>query len=98
MPADLIAPIATFGSADGVTVVGREDVDGHETVRVEMSFARAAPLFPFLRLGGTWRPMFEGDRVVLWLDTTGWYPVRFEVFPSTDPERRAWEMRFGLRA
>jgi hypothetical protein len=22
--------------------------------------------------------------------------VRFEVFPSTDPERRAWEMRFGL--
>ena len=96
MPADLITPIATFGSADGVTVVGREDVDGHETVRTEMSFARAAPLFPFLRLGGTWRPMFEGDRVVLWLDTTGWYPVRFEVFPSTDPERRAWEMRFGL--
>jgi len=96
LPADLITPIATFGSADGVTVVGREDVDGHETVRVEMSFARAAPLFPFLRLGGTWRPMFEGDRVALWLDTTGWYPVRFEVFPSTDPERRAWEMRFGL--
>ena len=96
LPADLIAPIATFGSADGVTVVGREDVDGHDTVRTEMSFARAAPLFPFLRLGGTWRPMFEGDRVVLWLDTTGWYPVRFEVFPSTDPERRAWEMRFGL--
>jgi hypothetical protein len=56
LPADLIAPIATFGSADGVTVVGREDVDGHETVRVEMSFARAAPLFPFLRLGGTTPP------------------------------------------
>jgi hypothetical protein len=77
-------------------VVGQEDVDGHTTERVELSFARAAPLFPFLRLGGTWRPMFEGDRVVLWLDATGWYPVRFEVFPSTDPERRAWEMRFGL--
>ena len=96
LPADLIVPLATFGSTDGVTVVGQEDVDGHTTERVELSFARAAPLFPFLRLGGTWRPMFEGDRVVLWLDATGWYPVRFEVFPSTDPERRAWEMRFGL--
>ena len=96
LPADLIAPIATFGSSDGVVVTGHEDVEGHATVRVEMSFARAAPLFPFLRLGGTWRPMFEGDRVVLWLDTTGWFPVRYEVFPSADPDRRAWEMRFGL--
>lgn len=96
LPADLIVPLATFGSTDGVTVVGREDMDGHTTERVELSFARAAPLFPFLRLGGTWRPMFEGDRVVLWLDAAGWYPVRFEVFPSTDPARRAWEMRFGL--
>ena len=26
-----------------------------------------APLFPFLRLGGTWRPFFSGDRVV-----SGW--------------------------
>lgn len=96
LPADLIAPIATFGSSDGVVVTGHEDVEGHATVRVEMSFARAAPLFPFLRLGGTWRPLFEGDLVVLWLDTTGWFPVRYEVLPSADPDRRAWEMRFGL--
>ena len=27
LPADLIVPLATFGSTDGVTVVGREDVD-----------------------------------------------------------------------
>ena len=96
LPADLIVPIATFGSVDGILVVGEEDVDGRRALRVEMSFARAAPLFPFLRLGGTWRPVFEGDRVVVWLDTAGWFPVRYEVLPSPDPERRSWEMRYGL--
>jgi hypothetical protein len=37
-----------------------------------MRFDRAAPLFPFLR-GGTWRPFFPEDRVVLWLDATSWF-------------------------
>jgi hypothetical protein len=96
LPADLIAPIATFGTADGVQIQGNETIDGHETVRAAMSFARAAPLFSFLRLGGTWRPFFSGDLVTVWLDATGWYPVRIEVTPTPDPERRAWEMRFGL--
>ena len=97
LPADLIAPIATFGSVDGVQVVGDGTVDDHHTVQVDMSFARAAPLFPFLRLGGTWRPFFADDEVRVWLDTSGWYPVRIEVSPSRDPERLSWEMRFGLR-
>ncbi len=96
LPADLVAPIATFASTNGIRVLGEEDVDGHHTVRVELPFARAAPLFPFLRLGGTWRPFFEGDRVVAWFDTSGWYPVRYEVLPSTDAARQAWESRFGL--
>ncbi len=98
LPADLITPIATFGSVDGVQVVGNATFNGHDTVRVDMSFARAAPLFPFLRLGGTWRPFFSGDRVSVWLDTTGWYPVRIDVSPSPDAERGSWEMRFGLPA
>lgn len=96
LPADLVAPIATFGSTDGIRVLGEEDLDEHHTVRVELSFARAAPLFPFLRLGGTWRPFFGDDRVVAWFDTSGWYPVRYEVFASTAPARRNWESRFGL--
>jgi hypothetical protein len=96
LPADLILPIATFGSPHGVQVVGEEELDGHQALQVEMSFARAAPLFPFLRLGGTWRPFFAGDRVHLWLDTTSWAPIRYDVTPSNDPARRAWEMRFGL--
>jgi hypothetical protein len=97
LPADLVAPITTFASTQGVRFLGEEDLDGHHTVRVELSFARAAPLFPFLRLGGTWRPFYEGDRVIAWFDTTGWYPVRYQVFPSADPARRDWETRFGLR-
>ncbi|MEX0983940.1 MAG: zf-HC2 domain-containing protein [Actinomycetota bacterium] len=95
LPADLILPLATFGSARGVRVIGTEQIDGRAAVHVEMSFARAAPLFPFLRLGGTWRPFFAGDLVQVWLDADGWFPLRITVSPSSDPERRLWEMRFG---
>ncbi len=96
VPADLIVPLATLGSVDGVQVVGEASVDGHDTVQVEMPFSRAGPLFPFLSLGGTWRPFFADDPVTVWLDTTGWYPVQMQVAPSIDPARRGWEMRFGL--
>jgi hypothetical protein len=96
LPADLIVPISTFDSTLGVRVVGQDEVDGRPAVHVEMSFARASPLFPFLRAGGTWRPFFGGDLVVLWLDEASWFPLRYEVFPSRDSARRAWEMRFGL--
>jgi hypothetical protein len=95
LPADLILPLATFGSTRGLHVAGEGQVDGHETVRVDLSFARAAPLFPFLAMGGTWRPFFGDDRVELWLDATTWFPVRSVVYPSAHPDRRAWEMRFG---
>jgi hypothetical protein len=96
LPGDLVLPLATFGSTRGLHVVGQEPIDGHDAVRVELSFGRATPLFPFLRMGGTWRPFYDGDRVVLWLDAGTWFPLRYEVFASSDPARRAWEMRFGL--
>jgi len=96
VPADLVVPLATLGSVDGVQVLGEENVGGHDTVRVQMPFSRAGPLFPFLQLGGTWRPFFADDVVTVWLDTTGWYPVRSQITPSPDPARRDWEMRFGL--
>ena len=96
LPADLIVPLATLGSLEGVQVVGEAQIDGHDTVQVEMPFSRAGPLFPFLSLGGTWRPFFADDRVTVWLDTTGWYPVEMQIAPSADPERHDWEMRFGL--
>jgi hypothetical protein len=52
-------------------------------------------MFPFLRLGGTWRPFFERDRVLLWLDAGSWLPLRTVVYPSRDQERREWEFRYG---
>lgn len=93
---DLVLPLTTLGSAHGIRVLGTGELAGRSTVRVELTFARAAPLLPFLGLGGTWRPFFEQDRVVLTLDRTDWFPLRATVYPSDSPARRAWELRFGL--
>jgi hypothetical protein len=97
-PADLILPLTTFSSADGIRVERIGTVDGRDAVLVRLSFARAQPLFPFLELGGNWRPFFDDDRVELWLDRTSWFPLHYTVYPSTDPGRRAWELRFGRPA
>jgi hypothetical protein len=90
-----VLPIATFGSAQGFRVLDRERIDGRDAVRLGLSFERAAPMFPFLRIGGTWRPFFDQDRVLLWLDAKSWLPVRMVVYPSPSPERRGWELRYG---
>ncbi|HUF58002.1 MAG TPA: hypothetical protein VMR89_00695 [Actinomycetota bacterium] len=95
LPADLVLPLATFGSARGLEVVGRDRIDGRDAVRLRLSFERAAPMFPFLRIGGTWRPFFERDRVLLWLDAESWLPLRTVVYPSRDQERDEWELRYG---
>ena len=89
-------PLTTFSSADGIQVLGTDRVAGRDAIRVRLTFARAQALFPFLQLGGTWRPFFDDDRVDLWLDASGWFPLRYTVYPSTDPARRPWELRFGI--
>ncbi|MEA2580098.1 MAG: hypothetical protein QOE83_990 [Actinomycetota bacterium] len=96
LAADLILPVTTLSSSQGVRVLGDGDLSGQGPVEVELNFARAAPMLPFLALGGTWRPFFAGDRVVLTLDGTDWIPRGVTVYPSTSPDRRAWELRFGL--
>ncbi|MGZ8593467.1 MAG: hypothetical protein ACXWYC_09215 [Actinomycetota bacterium] len=95
-PTDLVLPVTTLSDDEGVTVLGTDQVLGREALRVEMRFERAAPLFPFLRLGGTWRPFFPNDRVVVSLDATTWSPLRWSVYPAGGPERDQWELRFGL--
>ena len=95
LPADLVLPLATFGSPTGFQVLGEARIDGRDAIRVRLSFERAAPMFPFLRLGGTWRPFFDRDRVLLWLDADSWLPLRMLVFPSRNEERREWEFRYG---
>jgi hypothetical protein len=96
LPADVVLPLATFASPRGFRVVGGGTLEGRDAVRIELNFDRAAPMFPFLRIGGSWRPFFDSDRVVLWLDAGSWQPIRWTVFPSANPERREWELRFGL--
>ena len=96
LPADLVVPLRTVGSARGIRVLGTEQVGDRDVVRVETTFDRAAPMFPFLRLGGTWRPFFGGDRVELLLDAESWLPARITVFPADGARRRDWELRFGL--
>jgi hypothetical protein len=95
LPADLILPVTTFGSATGFEVLGSDRIGDRDAIRVRLSFERAAPLFPFLRMGGTWRPFFDRDPVLLWLDAHSSLPLRMLVHPSRSPERRAWELRYG---
>ncbi len=95
-PTDVVLPIATLADASGLEVIGRTEVMGRDAIEVALPFERATPLFPFLRLGGSWRPFFPEDRVLLWLDAESWFPLRYRVYPARDPDRRDWELRFGL--
>jgi hypothetical protein len=96
LPADLVLPVTTFGSATGFEVLGSDRIGDRDAIRVRLSFERAAPMFPFLRMGGTWRPFFARDPVLLWLDARSSLPLRMLVHPSRSPERSAWELRYGL--
>ena len=89
-------PISTLADADRLTVLGRGTMLGRPAVRVEVPFERAEPLFPFLSIGGDWRPFFPNDRVRIWLDERNWFPLRWDVYPATGDERDAWALRFGL--
>jgi hypothetical protein len=96
IPTDLVLPLDVLTDAEDVTVLGRGSVLGRPAVRVEVPFERARPLFPFLALGGEWRPFFQDDLVRIWLDERSWFPLRWEVLPAPGAERRAWALRFGL--
>jgi Putative zinc-finger len=97
LPADLILPVSTLTDPDRVRVLGRGTALGRPAVQVEVPFERARPLFPFLDIGGSWRPFFPNDRVRIWLDERSWFPLRWEVFPASGAERDQWELRFGVR-
>ena len=96
IPTDLVLPISTLADSDRLTVLGRGTVLGRPAIRVEVPFERAEPLFPFLSIGGDWRPFFPNDRVRIWLDARSWFPLRWSVYPATGAERDAWALRFGL--
>ena len=94
--ANLVVPLDVLANPRGLTVERMGTVLGRDAVLVRTTFARAAPLFPFLGLGGTWRPFFPGDQVDLWVDAEDWSPLRWTVYPAEGAERDDWELIFGL--
>lgn len=95
-PTDLVLPVTTLADANQLTVLGLGTVLGHDAVEVQLPFERATALFPFLDLGGSWRPFFANDRVILWLDASSWFPLKWSVYPASGHERDQWALRFGL--
>lgn len=95
-PTDLVLPLTALSDPEAIQVVGRDTVLGRPAVVVQVPFERVASLFPFLSLGGDWRPFFPKDRVRIWLDATSWFPLRWQVSPAGGHERDAWALRFGL--
>lgn len=94
---NLVVPVDVLGNPGRLTITGMGTVLGRSAVRVELPFDRAEhTLFAFRDVGGTWRPVFAQDRVVLWVDDANWFPLRATVYPSTDPGRREWAQRYGL--
>lgn len=95
-PTDLVLPVTTLADANQLTVLSRGTVLGRSAVEVQLPFERTRALFPFLDLGGSWRPFFPNDRVVLWLDASSWFPLKWSVYPAGGHERDQWALRFGL--
>ncbi len=95
-PTDLILPVNTLVDAHEMRVIGRGRLLGRDALEVRVPFRRARPLFPFLDLGGSWRPFFPRDRVDLWLDAHSWFPLRYTVYPARGRARDEWQLRFGL--
>jgi hypothetical protein len=93
---DLVVPVDVLANPGRITVTGTGTVLGRDAVRVELPFERAAPLFAFRDVGGTWRPVFGEDRVVLWVDAQRWFPLRATVYPSPGSDRTEWARLFGL--
>ncbi|MGZ8585984.1 MAG: zf-HC2 domain-containing protein [Actinomycetota bacterium] len=97
-PTDLVLPLAALADPEDLTVLGHGTALGRRAVVVEEPFERAASLFPFLSIGGDWRPIYPGDRVRIWLEEESWLPLRWEVYPAGGHARDAWAQRFGLLA
>jgi len=95
-PTDLILPVTSLADANQLTIVGRGSMLGRPAIEVRLPFDRAEPLFPFLSLGGSWRPFFGSDQVDLWLDASSWFPLSYAVYPAQGRERDEWALRFGL--
>jgi outer membrane lipoprotein-sorting protein len=95
-PTDLVLPLVALAEPESFEVLRLGRALERDAVVVEAPFERVSSLFPFLSMGGDWRPFFANDRVRIWLDAESWFPLRWRVFPAGGPARDQWELRFGL--
>lgn len=95
-PSDIVLPIRTLAGSERVQVVGHGTVLGRNVVHVNLTYRDAVPLFAYLHAGGSWRPFFPLDPVVLSLDEQTWFPLAYQVRAASSQERGEWAARNGL--
>ncbi len=95
-PTDIVVPMTVLAASDRVDVRSAGQVAGHDAVTVQLLYQDAGSLFQYLRFLGSWRPFFPEDRVLLWLDRTTWFPLRYELYPAAGSERELWAAQRGL--
>lgn len=93
LPADVVVPVRTLAGSDRVRLAGEGSVLGRPVVLVELSYRDATPLFAYLHAGGSWRPFYPLDRVVVSLDRDTWFPLAYEVRPAAGAERDRWAVQ-----
>jgi hypothetical protein len=79
VPTDIILPLETIASGEGISIAGRDQVAGRAAVHVVIPYWQAVPLVTSLQAGGSWRALDPLDRVDLWLEEDTWFPLRFEI-------------------
>jgi hypothetical protein len=96
LPTDIVLPVRTLSGTERVRVVGESTVLGRDAAVIELAYRDAIPLFHFLHAGGSWRPIYPHDRVLVTLDRETWFPLAYGVFPAEGEERDRWALRNGL--
>lgn len=93
---DLIVPLETLVSSEDFSVVGPDVVAGRATYELDLTYADAIPLVDALQPGGSWRPFHPSDRVRLWIDSSTWFPLKFEVVAARGDDRAVWAEQQGV--
>jgi hypothetical protein len=96
LPADVVIPVRTLSGSDRVRLAGEGTVLGRPVIIVELSYRDATPLFAYLHGGGSWRPFYPLDRVLVSLDRETWFPLAYEVRPAAGRERDRWAVQNSL--
>jgi hypothetical protein len=93
---DIVVPLETIASSDGLTVLGTDQILGRDAYRVTLPYAQALPLVQSLLAEGSWRSFYPLDRVEMWIDSQTLFPLRFKVIASSSQDRNEWSAIEGV--